>query len=915
MLATKALRLLPTFLAFLAVHTAGAEGQQEFLRSIRDQAGFCIQIGCGDGGLTADMATNQRLTVHALEVDGNNVAHARERLQSRALYGRAVVEQWSAPWLPYADNLANVVVTENAGKLTTAEMLRVLAPTGVLWTKKDGVWQSQRKPWPRQFDEWTHWRHGADGNMVSRDTAVSTPTGIRWIAGPPQDPGGRKWYYDHLLLTSAGRNFYIYEDAIVARDSFNGCRLWSREMKIPSYKETGAPSQFKPGNRTSKMRPVALGQRLYVAADGKLVTLDAKDGQTALTFCELETPREILILNKLLLVSDKSGVRAFSLEGELRWQWKECPRRMVAGDGHLFCVFGAEVVSLSSADGKERWRVHQKRAAEAVTCSYGCGVLALEASAWADHGDGSGLLVLAGDSGRVLWQRDYIPGMTHYKEARSFFEGGLLWVQEQVSKKPMVVKFLGLHPRTGLKRREVGTCGLHCSPPVATQRFFIAPEMEFTDIKTGTQTRGRMTRHSCRNPYVPANGLLYTFPVQCECFPMLRGYMALAQTPPARNPQPLRLQRGPAFERAALATMPVKPEDWPMYRRDAYRSGSTSMNIEGEPKPLWNVQIANPSDGLHAADWADNPFVRGLLTPPVCAAGTLVVALPDQHRVLALDADNGKRRWSFTVGGRVDTPPSIAGDRVVFGSHDGHIYCLDLKDGSLAWRFRAAPHEARIAIYGQMESPWPVVGSALIENGVAYCAAGRHPQSDGGVRVLALHIRDGTLLWEKPITDMGVQRWYSGLLPKSRRKIGLDFEPVDLLARDGDCVAMSRWRFEAKTGEMALAFSSTNYTGFSSLEVPRGAWGFGIRQTKHVLDKPPTVFDSSRLTQASTNDVALLQAGTSFIVGTGNGELKSTDWSTSLGAPLLRDGLIAANGRLYAVTKDGKLWCLAPRAR
>ena len=145
--------------------------------------GFCVQVGCGDGALTAELAAGGRLAVHALESDARNVERARERLQARDLYGVAAVEQWTAPFLPYADNLVNVLVAENPGKIPLAEMLRVVAPRGTLWLKRDGVWQATRKPWPREFDEWTHWRHGADGNMVSRDAAVELPTGLRWIAG------------------------------------------------------------------------------------------------------------------------------------------------------------------------------------------------------------------------------------------------------------------------------------------------------------------------------------------------------------------------------------------------------------------------------------------------------------------------------------------------------------------------------------------------------------------------------------------------------------------------------------------------------------------------------------------------------------------------------------------------------------
>ncbi|MCX6906923.1 MAG: PQQ-binding-like beta-propeller repeat protein [Verrucomicrobia bacterium] len=933
-LLSKALLPLLLFTLFTAPRSLPAAGEardtQALLAVLRAApAGFCVHLGCGDGALTAELCANQRLAVHALEPDGRNVERVRERLQSRGLYGQAAVEQWTAPWLPYADHLVNVLVAENPGEVSEAEMLRIVAPGGALWVKHDGGWRSVQKPWPRAFDEWTHWRHGADGNMVSRDRAVEVPNSLRWVAGPAQDPGGRKWYYDHVLVTSAGRNFYVYEDEIVARDAFNGLLLWRRAAKACTFKETGVPPVpkpvtgskksgkpivLKPGNRTSKVKPVVQGSQLYTAMDGKLVALDAATGETVKTFADLDMPREIAVADNTLLVSDKSGVRAFTTGGKLLWQWTGVARRIVAGDKRVFCLANDDVACLDLANGSQRWRTPHLRVEVATTCSYGCGVLAIECSAWADDGAGSGIVVFAGDTGKVLWTRNYIPGMTHYKEARCFFVNSLLWVEEEVSKKPKVVKVLGLDPQTGAQRKAVGTRGLHCSTPVATERYFIAPEMEFTDWKTGQQTRGRMARHSCRLPFTPANGLLYTFPIQCQCYPILRGYMGLAQTPTARDAGTPRLQPGPACDRATVAAASEKAGDWPMYRHDSYRSGGTPVSLgDGDLKTLWTAQVSAPGGGPLADEWRDDPFVRSVVTAPVCAGGTVLVAVSDRHRVTAFDAGSGAARWSFTAGGRVDTPPSITGDRCVFGAHDGYIYCLDLADGQLVWRFRAAPQETRVAVYGQMESLWPVAGSVLVEDGVAYAAAGRHPSADGGVRVSALRVRDGKLLWEKTVTDLGVANWYSGLLPKTNQKIGYDYEPVDLLARDGDRVAMSRWRFDPKSGAMNLAVASTNYVAFAGLQAPRGAWGYGIRQTKLVLDKPPVVFDAQKLTMGTTNDAAFLLAGPTLVRATTKGVLKAGDQTMQLDAPPVRDGLIAANGRLYVVTQSGKLHCFGKR--
>jgi hypothetical protein len=109
---------------------------------------------------------------------------------------------------------------------------------------------------------------------------------------------------------------------------------------------------------------------------------------------------------------------------------------------------------------------------------------------------------------------------------------------------------------------------------------------------------------------------------------------------------------------------------------------------------------------------------------------------------------------------------------------------------------------------------------------------------------------------------------------------------------------------------MTLAISSTNYQAFAGLAVPRGLWGYGIRQTKQVLDKLPAVFNAEEITIGSTNDVALLQAGATMVTATAKGELQIGDRTLTLDSPALHDGLIAAGGRLYAATRSGKLYCI-----
>jgi hypothetical protein len=138
--------------------------------------------------------------------------------------------------------------------------------------------------------------------------------------------------------------------------------------------------------------------------------------------------------------------------------------------------------------------------------------------------------------------------------------------------------------------------------------------------------------------------------------------------------------------------------------------------------------------------------LTGRLSQPVVADGQVYVAAMDQHTVHALNADSGAPCWNFVAGGRIDSPPTIHGGLLLFGSADGNVYCVRASDGALAWRFLAAPNDCRIGYHDQLESVWPVHGSILVRDGVAYCTAGRSTYLDGGIRIYGLDPATGRVL-------------------------------------------------------------------------------------------------------------------------------------------------------------------------
>jgi outer membrane protein assembly factor BamB len=284
---------------------------------------------------------------------------------------------------------------------------------------------------------------------------------------------------------------------------------------------------------------------------------------------------------------------------------------------------------------------------------------------------------------------------------------------------------------------------------------------------------------------MPCNGLIYAPQHPCACYieAKLSGFTALA--PPSPTAQPRRsvpdaerLTRGPAYS-TNLPSSVSHPQldDWPTFRHDAERSGAVKTAIQAtDLKRTWATKLGDT------------------LSAPVVADGRLFVASIHAHRVNALDAATGKSLWSFTTGGRVDSPPTIWRGRALFGSADGHVYCLNANDGKLVWRYRAAPEDRRMMALEQVESVWPVHGSVLVQNDVLYCVAGRSMFLDGGLRLLRLDPKTGRKLSETILDDKDPETQEN--LQVHIQGLNMPVALPDILSSDGRYVYMRSLPFD-----------------------------------------------------------------------------------------------------------------------
>ena len=833
--------------------------------------GLIVQLGARDTASAAGLSLTGRYLIHVMDPDADAIESARSRLRRDGHYGLVWAERArNTKRLPYAENVVNLIVVRDYS-VPAVELSRVLAPGGsVVVTNPEVLSKSQleaagfvdvslteaqliaRNPWPAEMDDWSHPRHAADGNAVSQDTLVGPPERVRWIAAATSEVEG--------MVTSGGRNFY---GGMLSRDSFNGLRLWHRDLQRGSDKN--APDFSLPRLSTDGIRPVASERYVFAMLQNRLVALDAATGEVALEFGDMVNPKTVSHDGNRVIAADRESVRAFDIKtGEQSWTVQASdPQNVIADGRRVTFIQGrvrrgekAEAVALEAATGNVKWRRSDYPwLARTVRTVLAKGQLVFEVSTLNDDDADNGIHVVSADTGEHRWSKNYPPGMNHKRQARAMFLDDDLWIlhggrvntddKEKLKREPVQVS--ALDPLTG-EIRVTHPAGLtHCFPPVATPNFMFAGELDMTNLKSGEVIANRITKANCsrENGWIPANGLVYTTPKHCTCWPMLRGFVAMApatgKESPASKPVDqieFLLEKGPAG--ADPSAPGPQTHDWPLYRHDRWRSSSAVTPGPTGLGEKWRVAL-NPANeprnqeiGPIEHDWKDNPVVKGPLSPPTVANGVAYVTRPNAHELIAIGTLTGKVRWRFTANGRLDTPPAIHRGLCLFGSATGWVYALRADTGAMVWRLRAAPTDERIVAYGQVESPWPVPGAVLVMDEVAYFAAGRQPLADGGILVFAVNPLTGDRHWVKRIDTVPQQGFYENS--------GLEFDPVDLLHAEGDGLAMSRWVLSPDGKDVSVdkwnAFAKLN-TGAGEVWIPRGSWTYGARHQHRFPGEAP----------------------------------------------------------------------------
>ncbi len=756
---------------------------QSILEETTIKGGLIVHIGCGSGDLTVALRQGNGCLVQGLDTEEDNVIKIRQYIRSHDLYGTVTADCFDGEHLPYTDNLVNLLVVSKPYDLKQAEIMRVLAPNGVAIVKQDDSWEQRVKPWPEEIDEWTHYLHGPNNNAVANDSVVGPPRYMQWLSDPLWTRNHHKLNSISALVTAQGKIFYIADESpaanirlpgkwsLTARDAFNGVELWKRNME--SWTWHGV--RFRSGPPQVTRLLVVSDDRLFVplGLNAPVSVLDAVSGQTLHTFDDTVGAEEMILADEILLVlqgepvaehainhpafkdkyqwPNRKSILAIDTEtGKTLWEWSDpeanpMPETLASDGNNAYIQIGESVTCLDLKSGENKWTVREEQKNKKRSkLTYGLHTLVVVNDVVLCNLSRK-LTALSAETGEMLWECQ--AGGGFHSPLDIFVINGLVWqglhVSDSVAPPPVQDFSEGRDLYTGEVKRsnnimvDLQTSGHHhrCYREKATVRFILAGKrgIEMMDLEDDEHSRNNWVRGTCQYGILPANGLIYTPPHSCGCYmeSKLRGFWSLSAEKEERQRvlDERRLEKGPAYGQQIERT-PNNKESWPQFRNDSLRSSIAKTALRKDLNHAWKTDIG------------------GRLTQPVIASGIGLVAARDENTLYALDEKNGEVRWTYTVGGRIDSPPAIYHSRVLFGAADGRVYCLRLSDGELIWRFLAAPLDQRTVAFDQVESLWPVHGSVLILDGIAYCSAGRSTWLDGGIVLYGLKPESGEIVYK-----------------------------------------------------------------------------------------------------------------------------------------------------------------------
>lgn len=182
--------------------------------------------------------------------------------------------------------------------------------------------------------------------------------------------------------------------------------------------------------------------------------------------------------------------------------------------------------------------------------------------------------------------------------------------------------------------------------------------------------------------------------------------------------------------------------DWPMWRYDAGRGAASPEKLAKALHLQWVRELPKPRPAWPATQTKlrfDQSY------EPVVMSTRMFVGSSADDSVRAYSTRDGKELWRYFTDGPVRFAPVAVGDRVYVTSDDGHLHCLNAADGKLVWKVNGGPAIRPIIGNHRLVSTWPARGGPVYADGTIYFAASIWPSM--GIFVHAVDAKTGHIKW------------------------------------------------------------------------------------------------------------------------------------------------------------------------
>ena len=406
---------------------------------------------------------------------------------------------------------------------------------------------------------------------------------------------------------------------------------------------------------------------------------------------------------------------------------------------------------------------------------------------------------------------------------------------------------------------------------------------------------------------------------------------------------------------------PSRADDWPMWRCDAARSASTAEQLPAELHLRWSRRLPR----LEPAWPAQEALQFDTHYQPIVLGQRLFVGSSKTDSITAYALETGNELWRFTTDGPVRFAPVAHDGKVYVGSDDGFLYCLNAEDGSLLWKRRGGPSDRRVLGNERLISTWPVRGAPVLVEGTLYFAAGIWPFM--GTFLHALDAETGKVLWTNDaagsmyISQPHNSPAFAGVTPQGYLAVGDDrlFVPNGRATPASFDRRSGRFQYfhhalAKRSGGFGVAASGRFYfaggtlhennTGIGALTLPArelpvidGDRIFTAGNSVEALDlakpsikivtdrkgrKVPSV-TLKKFWKLDVSGIVRIQAG-SRLYATADKQIKVVELPadqettptvvTTFDVPETPRVLVAANGHLIAVSREGTIYCYGGQA-